>query len=287
MSINKPLFTGIIFQILLLCALPFSGLVAATNQNAATGHAIHWGYSGASGPAKWGSLSKKYALCGSGKRQSPVDIWNDVPSDLYPLQFQYQSIPLLVLNNGHTLQANYNTVGQEDKVDIGGKSYPVQRKPVHNSILMLGDVPYKLLQFHFHTPSEHAHEGKRYAMEVHLVHKSADGNLAVVGVMLKRGKENPTLKKVLDNASGNINEVKLAQGVTINAADLLPADRQLFHYSGSLTTPPCSENVNWFVMKTPIEVSDMQVKQFASLVGENARPLQLMHWRLMLTSDFD
>ncbi|WP_316364454.1 carbonic anhydrase [Candidatus Thiodiazotropha sp. CDECU1] len=285
MSTSKHIFSGIIFQTLLLFALPFSGLIAATNLHAATGHTSHWGYSGATGPDEWDSLSKEYALCGSGKRQSPVDIWNETPSDLYPLQFQYQPIPLLVLNNGHTLQANYNTLGQEEKVTIGGKSYPVQRKPVHNSTLMLGDVPYKLLQFHFHTPSEHAHEGERYAMEVHLVHKSADGNLAVIGVLLKRGKENPTLRKVLDNVSGNINEVKLAQGVTINAADLLPADRQLFHYSGSLTTPPCSENVNWFVMKTPVEVSDAQVKQFARLVGKNARPLQPMHWRSMLTSD--
>jgi carbonic anhydrase len=122
-------------------------------------------------------------------------------------------------------------------------------------------------------------------MEVHLVHKSADGNLAVVGVLLKRGKENPTLKKVLDHVSGNINEVKHVQGVSINANDLLPANRDVFHYSGSLTTPPCSENVNWYVMKTPIEVSDAQVKQFAKLIGENARPLQSMHWRQMLISE--
>jgi carbonic anhydrase len=282
---SKHVFSGFIFQILLIYALSLSGLVAATNQHAETGHASHWGYAGSSGPDEWHSLSKEFALCGSGKRQSPVDIWNEVPADLYPLQFQYQSIPLLVLNNGHTLQANYNTVGKEETVDIGGKSYPVQRKPIHNSTLMLGDVPYKLLQFHFHTPSEHARDGRRYAMEVHLVHKSTNSNLAVVGVLFERGNENPTLKKLLDNVSGNINEVKLVQGVTINAADLLPDDRQVFHYSGSLTTPPCSENVNWFVMRTPIEVSDAQVDQFEHLIGENARPLQPMHWRSMLVSE--
>jgi carbonic anhydrase len=285
MKIFMHVFSGFIIQVLLLSTFPLGGLVAATNQHAETGHSSHWGYTGSSGPAKWHGLSKKYALCGSGKRQSPVDIWNEVPADLYDLQFQYQSIPLLVLNNGHTLQANYNTVGKENTVNIGGKSYPVQGKPVHNSTLMLGDVPYKLLQFHFHAPSEHARDGRRYAMEVHLVHKGADGNLAVVGVLFERGDENPVLRQVLENVSGNINEVKLVKGVTINAADLLPDNRQVFHYSGSLTTPPCSENVNWFVMKTPIEVSDEQVNQFERLIGENARPLQPMHWRSMLVSD--
>ncbi|MCU7806172.1 MAG: carbonic anhydrase family protein [Candidatus Thiodiazotropha sp. (ex Lucinoma borealis)] len=275
----------VIFPILVLGTLAAAGVFAATNQHAETGHTSHWGYTGSTGPAEWESLSKEYALCGSGKRQSPVDIWNEVPSDLYPLRFHYQSIPLLVLNNGHTLQANYSTFGREETVSIGGKSYPVQSKPVYNSTLMLGDVPYKLLQLHFHTPSEHAHEGKRYAMEVHLVHKSADGNLAVVGVLLQRGNENPTLGKVLENVSGDINKINIAQGATINAADLLPRDHKVFHYSGSLTTPPCSENVNWFVMKTPVEVSDAQVRQFEKMIGENARPLQSMHWRSMLTSE--
>lgn len=285
MKKSTKMYSISIFQILLLCILPVTGLFAATNQHAETGHTLHWGYTGSTGPAEWESLSKEYALCGSGKRQSPVDIWNEVPSNLYPLRFLYQSIPLRVLNNGHTLQANYNTFDGEETVSIGGKSYPVQTKPNHSSTLMLGDVPYKLLQFHFHTPSEHAREGQRYAMEVHLVHKSADGNLAVVGVLLKRGSENPTLGKVLKNVSGDINKIKIAQGITINAADLLPHDHQVFHYSGSLTTPPCSENVNWFVMKTPVEVSDAQVKQFEEMIGENARPLQSMHWRSMLTSE--
>jgi carbonic anhydrase len=279
----KNVFTGVVLQIL-LCAFPFSGLVAATNQHTDTGHTSHWGYTGSTGPDEWGSLSKEYVLCGSGMRQSPVDIWNEAPADLYPLDFQYQTIPLIVLNNGHTLQANYNSSGHGETVTIGGKAYPVQGKPVYDSTLMLGDVPYKLLQFHFHTPSEHAREGRRYPMEVHLVHKSADGNLAVVGVLFERGNENPTLGKLLENVSANINEVKLVQGVTINAAELLPADHQVFHYNGSLTTPPCSENVNWFVMKNPVEVSDAQVNEFENLIGENARPLQSMHWRSMLIS---
>ncbi len=285
MTTSKHVLSGFIFQILLFCFLSYSGLVAAANPHAETGHTSHWGYTGASGPAEWHTLSEEYALCGSGKRQSPVNIWNEVSADLYHLQFHYQTIPLLVLNNGHTLQANYNSMGGEETVTIGGKSYPVRSKPVYNSTLMLGDVPYQLLQFHFHTPSEHARNGQRYAMEVHLVHKSADGNLAVVGVLFERGKENPVLEKVLDNVSRNLNEIKLVQGVAINAADLLPDDHKVFHYSGSLTTPPCSENVNWFMMTSPMEVSDKQVTQFENLIGKNARPLQPMHWRSMLISE--
>ncbi len=285
MATVKLVSSGFIFQILLLCVFPYSGLAAATNQHAEAVHTPHWGYTGSSGPAGWHSLSEEYVLCGSGKRQSPVDILNEVPADLYPLQFRYQSIPLLVLNNGHTLQANYNSMGREETVTIGGKPYPVHSRPVYNSTLMLGDVPYQLLQFHFHAPSEHARDGRRYAMEVHLVHKSADGNLAVVGVLFERGRESPVLSKLLNNVSANINEVKLAKEITINAADLLPDDRRVFHYSGSLTTPPCSENVNWFLLTAPMEVSDKQVERFVSLIGNNARPLQPMHWRLMLISD--
>ena len=122
-------------------------------------------------------------------------------------------------------------------------------------------------------------------MEVHLVHKSADGNLAVVGILLERGKQNPALQKLLDHVSADINQVNLVNGVMVNAADLLPQERSVFHYSGSLTTPPCSENVNWYVMKTPVDVSDAQVNQFKSIIGENARPLQPMYWRPMLTSE--
>jgi carbonic anhydrase len=277
--------SGLFFPLLFLSFIPISGLVAATNQNKSSGHSVHWGYTGASGPNNWHSLAKGFALCGSGKRQSPVDIWNEMPAELYPLGFQYQPLPLQVLNNGHTLQANYNTPGGQETVSIGGKAHPVKMNPTYNSTLMLGDVPYKLLQFHFHTPSEHARNGRRYPMEVHLVHKSADGNLAVVGVMLKQGSMNPTLGKILDHASDKINQTKLVKGITINATDLLPSDRTVFHYSGSLTTPPCSENVNWFVMKNPIEVSDSQVNQFSRLIGENARPLQSMYWRSMLISE--
>ncbi|HED15239.1 MAG TPA: carbonic anhydrase family protein [Gammaproteobacteria bacterium] len=282
---NVNLKRTILMPVLLAFTIIPATDVLATTQHANGGHAVHWGYTGSAGPANWGGISNEFALCGSGKRQSPVDIQNERSADIYPLRFQYQSIPLQVINNGHTLQANYDTVNGEESVSIGGKPYPVHTKPTYNSTLMLGDVPYKLLQFHFHTPSEHTREGEHFAMEMHLVHKSASGNLAVVSVLLKRGRQNLTLQKVLDNVSDSINEVNVIQGVSVNVANLLPQDHQVFHYSGSLTTPPCSENVNWFVMKTPMEVSNQQVNRFAKLIGKNARPVQGMHWRSMLISE--
>lgn len=258
-----------------------SHTAANKNENHA---APHWQYSGNNGPLHWGELANEYALCKSGKRQSPVDIHEVQNHELYPLTFHYKPVTLQAVNNGHTLQANYNTASENDSVTIGEKTYPLKSKAVYRSELLLGDVSYKLLQFHFHTPSEHAHEGERYAMEVHLVHKNSDGNLAVVGMFLKRGVHNPTLQKVLDNASTTINEVNVVPATTVNAADLLPENRSFYHYSGSLTKPPCSENVNWFVMKSPVEVSDQQVSRFARLIGENARPLQEMNWRSLLGS---
>jgi carbonic anhydrase len=243
---------------------------------------VHWAYTGSSGPAYWGELVNP--LCSSGHRQSPVNISAEGSANLYRLKFHYLPVSLQVLNNGHTLQANYSTDSDGQKITIGEQSYVIKPKAGYKSELMLGDVPYKLLQFHFHTPSEHARDGERFAMEVHLVHKSADGNLAVVGMFLKRGGHNSILQKLLDNVSSTINKVSVKTEVRINAADLLPEHREYYHYSGSLTTPPCSENVNWLVMKAAIQVSDQQVSRFIQLVGENARPLQSLNWRNMLVS---
>jgi len=261
-------------------------LTAAPATHGGGNSAAHWEYAGAEGPANWGRLQADYVLCGSGKRQSPVDLRNERYTDmLYPLNFQYQAIPLRILNNGHTVQANYNTVAGQQTATIGGNNYPLPLVPVYDSTLMLGDVAYQLLQFHFHTPSEHARDGRRYAMEVHLVHKDKSGNLAVVGIFMQRGAMNPTVQKVLDNASSTINEVVSVRNIKIDAAEILPENRQAFHYTGSLTTPPCSENVNWYVLKDAVEVSDSQVKKLAALIGQNARPLQAVNWRTIVTTE--
>lgn len=240
----------------LLGALAFS-----LNATAKDGHGAHWEYKGETGPEKWGDLAEEFAVCKTGKSQSPVDLKAGIDAELPKLKFDYQAVPLKVLNNGHTIQMDQKGAG---KAKIDGKDYD-------------------LLQFHFHAPSEHTVDGKVYPMEVHLVHKNAEGRLAVVGIMIKEGKENAALKAAWDNMPEKGGEEKTVSGAKINPTDLLPKGGQDFHrYAGSLTTPPCSEGVLWTVLKDPIEMSAAQIDKFKTVVHENARPVQPLHDRFLL-----
>ncbi|MCI4625681.1 MAG: carbonic anhydrase family protein [Candidatus Magnetoovum sp. WYHC-5] len=219
---------------------------------------VHWTYEGAEGPNSWGELSKDYAICKTGKEQSPIDITKTVKANLGGIEFDYRDTPLKILNNGHAIQVNYTT---------------------DSFIRLKGETVYKLLQFHFHSPSENTTQGKLYDMEVHLVHKDENGQLAVVGVFMKEGKSNPFIQTLWDALPSQVNFVKEVKGVNISAFNLLPKDGSYYHWSGSLTTPPCSEKVQWYMMKAPIEVSKAQIDKFVSLVGKNARPVQPLHER--------
>lgn len=189
------------------------------------GHSLHWRYEGNEGPNKWGSIDSSFSACSNGHSQSPIDIVNNdkiIDVDAGGIKFEYNATPLSIVNNGHTIQVNYST----------------------DSSIKMGSKTYKLLQFHFHSPSENKVDGNNYKMEAHLVHKNADGNLAVVGVFIKEGKENPFIKTLWDNLPTEINKENLVKNISVNANDLLPADGSYYHFSGSLTTPPCSEEVN-------------------------------------------
>ncbi len=241
-------------------------LVAALTYSAGAlaggGHGVHWGYEGHGGPAHWAELSKEYAVCGTGTRQSPIDIPRAIRAEIEPIQFDYKQAKLDILNNGHTIQVNR---GQGSSITVDGEKF-------------------ELLQFHFHTPSENTVGGKHHDMEMHLVHKSAKGQLAVVGVFLKAGAENAVLAKAWQHMPAHAGDKKKVASVSLNPADLLPADRTFSRFNGSLTTPPCSEGVKWFVMQQPIDVSASQVKKFAKVVGENARPTQPLNDRFVLTT---
>jgi len=230
----------------------------------APSHAPHWGYSGADGPSHWGDLDPSFANCKTGKRQSPIDIKGaKKDATLAPLQIDYQPSPLKIVDNGHTIKIDY---AAGSSVTVGGKTYP-------------------LTQFHFHKPSEEEIAGKKYAMVIHLVHELPDGAV-VVALLVKSGGENPLIQTLwanLPKTEGKENEVA---GVTINAADLLPADRNYYNFDGSLTIPPCGEGVNWFVMKTPIEMSAAQIAVFAKHYPMNARPIQPTNGREIKESDF-
>ena len=220
----------------------------------------HWGYSGHEGPNEWGKLDSTYAACSSGKTQSPIDIRGAEKADLPVLKFKYNSVPLNLIDNGHTIQVNYPA----------------------GSTLTLGKKLYTLKQFHFHHPSEEHVNGHGYDMVVHLVHADAEGYLAVVAVFLKNGNADPLIDLVWQNLPTAKEKAVDVSGVTLNAEDLLPADHGYYTFSGSLTTPPCSEGVTWYVMKNPVALSEAQVAAFAKLYPRNARPIQAANGRVIL-----
>jgi carbonic anhydrase len=202
-------------------------------------------------------LDPSYAVCGTGKQQSPIDVSSPKEEDLANIVFHYQPSEENILNNGHTVQVNY---------DAG-------------SYIELDGVRYDVAQFHYHAPSEHSIDGKSFAAELHIVHKSADGTLAVVGILLDEGPQNDALQPFIEKLPAEKSDVKDA-GVKINAADFLPSVQTTFRYSGSLTTPPCTEGVNWLLMTTPVEASAEQLHALEGLFeGGNNRPVQPLNDR--------
>ncbi|MBI4742045.1 MAG: carbonic anhydrase family protein [Betaproteobacteria bacterium] len=232
----------------------------AVKEEAAHPHAdVHWTYAGKTGAAKWGKLSDKFAACGVGQRQSPIDIRDAIRVDLPPIVFSYKAVPLTIIDNGHTVQVNAAGAG---------------------SITVEGE-DYELLQFHFHKPSEERINGKAYDMVVHLVHKAKDGRLAVVAVMLQGGKEQKTIRALWSNWPLEQNKPTVKSDVSIDPSQLLPKNRSYYTFTGSLTTPPCSEGVLWLVLKTPTELSREQIADFGKLYNDNARPVQPRNARVI------
>jgi carbonic anhydrase len=223
----------------------------------------HWAYEGEGGPEKWGSLSTDYSTCAKGQRQSPIDIRDGIRVDLPTIKFDYQPSMFRIVDNGHTIQ-----------VAVGG-----------GSITLMGKT-YELVQFHFHRPSEERINGQAYDMVAHLVHKSADGKLAVVAVLLEIGKPNPVIKTLWDYMPLERNDEVAPTDIAIDLNQLLPPapSRSYFTYMGSLTTPPCTEGVLWMVLKEPMTVSAEQNSIFARLYRNNARPIQPVNGRLIKES---
>jgi carbonic anhydrase len=224
---------------------------------------VHWSYEGESGPEHWGQLSSGFAACAKGVEQSPVDIPAGAPVNPADIAFSYQPSAVNIFNNGHTVQVAYAKGGS----------------------ITLDGVIYSLDQFHFHAASEHAIGGAHSPLEIHLVHKNAQGGLAVVGVLLKAGAENPAYAPVLRNLPAQVSRQPApVAGAIVDANQLLPAQRGYWRYNGSLTTPPCSEGVKWLVMSTPVELSEAQIAAFTSLYKDDARPLQPFNSRAFLVS---
>jgi len=237
-------------------------LAQTTAISAQEQHSAHWSYEGAGGPSHWADLNPEFALCGSGHQQSPIDIRKPKKADLPPLQVDYKPSPLHIIDNGHTVMINY----------------------APGSVLRVGDKQYTLKQFHFHHPSEEEIDGKSYDMSLHLVHADEQGNLAVVAVLLQVGKENALVEELWsDLPKEKEHEVDL-DNVQINVKALLPSDLRYYTFPGSLTTPPCSEHVTWFVLEEPVTVSAAEIQRFEKLYRHNARPTEPLFDRVVLES---
>ena len=233
-----------------ILAVPF--LVAAGESE------HHWSYSGSEGPSHWGGT------CKTGKGQSPIAIRStSAKSQKLPaLSFNYAPTSLHIIDNGHTVQVNI----------------------AKGSTLAVGRARFTLVQFHFHKPSEEVIDGHHFAMVAHLVHRDAKGHLAVVAVPLQAGAANPAIATLWRSLPHQRGHETSPAGVTIDPSKLLPAQLSYFTYVGSLTTPPCTEGVRWFVLRSPVSVSSAEIAEFAKLYPANARPVQPVQGRQVIAS---
>ena len=212
-----------------------------------------WAYEGERGPASWGGL------CATGKRQSPIDIREGLPVALEPIGFHYQSGSFSVLDTGHTVQVNV----------------------APGNFAQLGERRFELKQFHFHRPSEETLDGRRFDLSVHLVHRDDQGRRLIVAVLVQRGSAQPVLRSVFGNLPLEKRQENQAR-ISLNPADLLPSEQAYYTYMGSLTTPPCSEDVQWVVLRHPVAASPEQIELFGRLYTDNIRPLQQADGRRIL-----
>lgn len=216
-----------------------------------------WDYQGEHGPPDWDALDPAYSACGRGKQQSPIDLRPIVTSAEGRLHFSYRSSPLSLANDGRVIRGD----------DLAG------------SHLFVDGGRYELIHYQFHTPSEHSIDGRRADMELQLMHRDARGRHIIVAVFLQAGRRpNSILRRIAERLPPP-GEIYYGGQIGINPLFLLPAERDFYAYPGSLTVPPCTEGVEWLVLRTPVEVDAAWVRRFRQAVGSNARPLQQRNGR--------
>ncbi|WP_169053609.1 carbonic anhydrase [Alteraurantiacibacter aquimixticola] len=225
--------------------------------------AEEWEYEGPRGADRWGQLHPDFEMCERGIMQSPIELGQGNATGDIELDVNWSAGPLTMLNNGHTVQANF----------------------APGSSITSGGTVFNLVQVHFHTPSEHTLNGEHFPMVAHFVHASDAGELAVVGVMYEAGDAHAEMQKLVDAAPAETQEATAVEGVTLDPNMLLPEDMAIYRYMGSLTTPPCSEGVNWHVVAQPVEVSQTQLDAMEAIMGMNARPVQLLNGRLLVAPE--
>jgi carbonic anhydrase len=218
----------------------------------------HWSYEGITGPKTWASLKEEYAQCGRGQRQSPINLVWSRPKKQGPITFNYSATSASIEDNGHTIVTH---IPSGQTVSIRGQDY-------------------ELLQLHFHAPSEHTFSGRAFPMEIHFVHKNPSGGLGVIAVLVEEGAVmHPSIEEIWNHLPTSKHSKVEIEKNSINPEYFLPAAHTYYHYNGSLTTPPCSESVNWNVMNTPIQLSRDQIQKFLARYNHNNRPLQPINGR--------
>lgn len=233
-------------------------LTGSATAYAEGGH--HWSYSGSTGPEHWGEISKEFTVCSSGRNQTPINLTGFIDAKLPAIKFDYSGNATEILNNGHAIQINYSA----------------------GNTITVGEKKFELKQFHFHSPSENQIEGEFFPLEAHFVHADKEGHLAVVTVMFKDGPANKALTSLWNQMPAEEGD-KNTLSSAVNAKDLLPSNQGYYRFSGSLTTPPCTEGVLWLVMKNPVSISKDQIARFVRAMGHpNNRPLQPVGARAIL-----
>jgi carbonic anhydrase len=239
--------------------LPLGVLSCGDDGSSDARNGAEWSYDGDTGPQHWGDLSPSYATCAAGVEQSPIDIVGVAPAQSPALEIDYHGTPLVIVNNGHTVEVEYH---EGSTLSVDGHSWEV-------------------VQFHFHARSEHTVGGTSAPMEMHIVHRDEDGGLAVLGVFIEEGAENQPLAAVFDHLPTEPGDPEEIEGVEVSVADALPGELAAWRYDGSLTTPPCSQGVRWHVLSTPIEASAAQIRAFEAIFDHNFRPTQPLHGRVI------
>lgn len=225
-----------------------------------------WSYEGETAPHQWANIDKNFAMCAEGAEQSPINIEytrNIKEQVSQSIQISYSTAKFSVENTGHTIQASNLTSS--------------------NYMVIDGEV-YKLIQMHFHHPSEHLLNGQSFEMEGHLVHQNAEGKYAVLGFFIQTGEENRVLDEMWSKLPTDTSVRKIVLD-DVNLSQLLSKEKEFFQYRGSLTTPPCTEGVQWFVLEHPIEMAQQQIELFSSIFQQNSRPIQKLNNRKVFKID--
>ena len=242
-------------QNLIIAALMLTSLSCVAEE-----HTSHWGYEGQEKPENWGKLSPEYSTCENGKNQSPINIDHVLKTQHENLTFSFETGKQEIVNNGHTIQVN-----------VTG-----------NNQLILDEQIFTLQQFHFHTPSENTIKGKHYPMEAHFVYKNKAGELTVVALMFNSGEANSEIEKAWQQMPAEVNN-KIILDKTVDINTLFPKKLDYYRFSGSLTTPPCTEGVRWIVLEQATTASDEQIQKFHSIMHhDNNRPVQPLNGRVIV-----